>query len=366
MKAIVSPVLMKKALKQIGPVIGSNQIIAALGCLKMDFNKKELTIIGSNLKNQVIVETDCESKSPFSLLMPVDKFTNICDKADGPIVIELTKDGIKLSDDNSKFNLPLNGDPENFPMMKTDDEIITYQADGDFFYSVKGANDCGCKSNSMEDACIANALIDFKKDGIVIFGTDRQVLYNKKIEFKTDTPISAHITENFVSLTKEFQESEVIIGKTFITAKHKNVTVTSRLSDYRFVDYNVMNPKNEIVWNVLVNRKDLIKHIEKIGCACDQKNKDILFTFNDPVSITLDAFDSAYGVSGNTYLSASQSVKKTEHPIRLSGSKLLSLLNSLGDTDIRMSFTDNKSFVYLSPEAESDKTLIYISPIAVI
>lgn len=363
MKAIVDPALMKIALKHISPVIDKQVVAPITECVKMEFDGTKLRMTGTNFKNQVTVETECANKKPFCVIMPMGKFQTIVSKADTVITIELTDTGIKIQHDNSKFNLPLSGDPKDFPIMSPDEYTLTYNADGDFFHSLRGANESGSKA--QHEYQILNALIDFKKEGITLFGTDRVVVYKKELPFKTKTPIAAHITQHFVDLTKTFQDSEVQVGEKFITATYQNVSVTSRLSENRYLDYTVMNPKVPIVFNVLVNRKDLIKHIEILGCAADQKTKDIIFTFNDAGRINMEAYDNSYGVSGDTYLSASQEVPEGIAPIRLSGDRVLALLNSLSDVDIKMSFTDPKAFVYIQPD-EDENTLLFIAPIALI
>lgn len=362
MKALVDPVLMKKAIGHIAPVIGNNQVISALSCLKMDFNGRGLKITGTNLKAQVEVETACEGKSKFSLVMPVDKFKDICDKAEGPLLIELTEKQIKLSDDNDKWNLPISGEPDVFPIMKPDEYIFTYKADGDFFYSLEAANDAGSKN--PQEVQLVNALIDFKKDGITIFGTDRIVVYRKDFKFKTKTPIQAHVISYFVNLTKSFQESEVQVCENYIAATYKNVSVTARLSDQRYPDYTVMNPKKPVVYNVLVNREDLIKKIKKLGCVADQNNKDIIFTF-EPHQIKMESYDITFGLSGETVLPASNDTPSDLEPVRLSGARLLPLLNSIQEENIKMSFTDPKAFVFMKPE-DDDTTIIYLSPMAIL
>lgn len=363
MKATVDPGLMKTALKQISPVIGKNVVVPITECVKMDFDGTKLVMTGTNFRNQVTVTTTCDNKKPFTVIMPMDKFQSIVGKADTQITIELTDKQIKVQHDNAKFNLPISGQPHEFPVMTPDEYVLSYKADGDFFHSIRGANESGSKA--QHEVQILNAVIDFKKDGITIFGTDRVVVYKKDIPFKTKTPISAHITQNFVELTKTFQESEIQVCEKFISATYQNVSVTSRLSENRYVDYTVMNPKVPIVFNVLVNRKDLIKEIERLDIAANQKTKDIIFTFNNPGQMDMEAYDNDYGLSGQTFLPCSHEVMEGVGPIRISGDRTLALLNCLSDVDIKMSFTDPKAFVYIQPD-EDDTTLLFTAPIALI
>lgn len=364
MKATVDPSIMKKVLKSISPVISKNVVLPVLECIKMDFKDNQLTITGTNLNTEISVVTQCEAPKDFSLIMSADTLLDICDKAEGSLLIEQKKDSIKVSHNRAKFNLPIYGEPEIFPKMGTDDYFITFNAEGDFFYSLNGANECGAKGHNLSEAQIQNCVIDFKESGITIFATDRSVVYKKDIPIACNKKTSAHLGTHFASLTKSFQSSEVSVGEKFISATYGNISVTSRLSESMYVDYSVILPKKPVVFNVLVSRVDIIKSIQILGVSADKRNGDIIFKFRQN-EIVLEAYDSNYGISGETFMPASHNIDDTMEPIRLSGSRLISLLSTIIDENVKMSFEDPKSFVYIQPE-EDQNTLLYIAPLAII
>ncbi len=359
MKATVDPALMKVALKQISPVISKNVVLSQLLCVKMDFDHELLKMTGSDLKTEVSIDTTCTNKAPFSILMPVSEFSDICDKAPGPVTIEFKKDHILVSHDKpAKFKIPIHGETKDFPTMSIEDAFIHATVDGDFFYSLSGAAKCGSKNPQMTHQ--HNAAIDFKKDGMSIVGTDAVVLYKKDFsELKFKTPTVAQVSAHFIALTESFQDTEISLGDKTIVAKYNNITVSSRLPENKYLDYRAILPK-KVDFNLSIDRKELISSIQMIGIAFDKKNKDVLFTFKPGGELLLEASDYMGGLSGDTILSLEHEINIPT--VRLSGDRLLSLLNTINDKTIKMSFSSEKNPVYIQPE-DDDTRLLFIGPL---
>lgn len=356
MKITVDAELMKKELGQISSLVSKNVVIPMIQCVKMDFEKGVLSMTASDLKTQVTIisEQKIESKSKFSVVIHYADFYEICNNVIGPITIEEKEEEIRLTHSKGKFKLSYYGKPEDFPLIAPDDEILTIEVDEDFFYTLTGANACGSKNPNENH--VHNALIHFMTDKTFIVGTDKICMYIKNMPLKSGKMKKAQINEDFVAMCKSFHASTISVGEKFIKAECKNTVVISRLSEYFYIDYSCMLPQS-VTYNLLLNRKDLIQSIKTIGVAFDKMNKDIIFSF-EPGKVILKAYDNLLNKSADVFIETQHDINI--EPVRLSGGRFLSLLNTINDENIKLSFTEPCNPVYMQPEDDADKLLLIV------
>lgn len=351
MKAIVDPSLLSKELKKMNPVIGKNQILPVLECVKLDFNKKNLTITATNLNTWISDSIECANKEPFTLVAPIDKLLEICQKASGPIIITHS-DKITIFDhDRGKVKIPVIATPNEFSNVENADYFNNQEVDGSFFHAITGANTCRLKDATRPHLSAVG--IDFKKDKIVVIGTDGHAMHKHDFKSKIDKPCVISVGQIFCDLVKNFQTAKLSISDKFIKVEHGTTIVISRLSETRYVDYSPAFKGSERPYNIRVDRKELLSRLDVVDIASSWSLGDILFTLS-PGNIHMFAQDKDMGNEADTDLLAEHELSGQ---VRLKSDTLKQVLGTVTEDVILMSIDDPTKNIYIQPEDNKDITL---------
>lgn len=356
MKAIVDPSILIKELKKISPVISKNQILPVLECVKLDFDKKELTITGTDMDTWVSYKMECANKSPFSVVIPVGDMIDICGKASGPITVVQEEKFTKFIHDGGTIKIPIHAQPKEFPSIEDVEYFNIVEVEGDFFHAVSGANVCRSKDNIRPSM---NGIgIDFKKDAITVVGVDGQIMYKQDFTALIEKPILISVNTVFAELSKVFQDSTISVSDKYLKVEYGTTVIVSRLSESAYVDYNYVLRGNNKPYNVTVNRKDLISKIDIIDIATTRNVRDILFTLT-PGKIHMYTTDVYAGKEAETEFNADHELHLS---IRFKGDVLKSLLNTITEESISLSITDPTGNVYIKPE-DNNSIILSIMPL---
>ena len=354
MKAIVDPSLLIKELKKINPVIGKNQVMPVLGCVKMDFEDKKLKVTGTNLNNWVSYTIPCEMKSNFSIVIEIAAMIEICGKAQGPMTIEAGEKFHKFKDDRATIKEPVSSQPKDFVNVEDVEYLDTVDVDGSFFHALAGAAVCMLRDPMRPH--ISAIGLDFKKDALTVIGIDGAIMHKQDFHIATKKPITVSVSSIFADLTKFFQESKLSVSAKFVKVEYAGAVVVSRLSESKFIDYNyaLRDYKNE--WNLTVNRKDLLTSIDIVDFA----TKNILFTLT-PGSLNLFAEDTMIERQATADIPAQHDL---DMKIAMDGKKLTSVLNTISDENICFGIKSHEDNIFIKPE-DSDSILLGIMPLVI-
>lgn len=358
MKAIVDPLLLIKELKKAIPVVGKNQILPVLGCVKLDFSKKELTVTATDLNTWVGNKMPCENKSPFEMVAPLDELLDICSKASGPILITHSETSTLFEHHKGKIKIPVSATPKEFSKVEEVDYFIKYEVDGSFFHAISGANVCRLKDDQRPHLSAIG--IDFRKDKITVIGTDGHLLYKHDFPAINKKACVVSIGQVFADVTKSFQTSTVSISDKFIKVESGDSIVISRLNVTKYVDYDVALTGSDREFNISVSRTDLLSHLDVIDMSYSKTAKGVLFTLT-PNNIHMFAQDEYIGKEGDTELTAMHELTGS---FRVKGDLLKRLLNTITEERIKIMVYDPTKNIYIQPEDNKD-ILLSIMPLMI-
>lgn len=356
MKAIIDQNLLAKELKKIYPIIGKNQVMPILSCVKMDFGKDEVVITGTNLNSWISCTVTCKNKTPFAIAVDMSDLIDICSKAVGPITIEPGEENHKFSHSKGTIKLSVLAEGKDYPMPADVDYFDSIDVDGSFFFSMTNAN--VCRSREELKPHLNTIGLDFKKEGLTVIGIDGYIMHKQEFDIKAKKPVVISVNHMFSELSKSFQESNLELSSKYIKATCGSASVTSTLSETRYVDYTFALKGLNNEWNLEVNRADLLSTLDVIDIATTKSLKNILFTIT-PGNINLFTREIYVGKEAESNISVSTEL---DTKIRVNATQLKSVLSTVRSEIVSLSILPSHGNIYIKPEGE-DNVLLSIMPL---
>lgn len=360
MKAIVDPIMLIKELKKMAPVVLKNTILPIIQCVKMDFVGRELTMTATDLNTVIIIKTECESKGEHSFVIPYSDICDVCSRASGPLHINVDDKNISLKYENSCFKIQKPGDAKDFPKTTEYDVLNTVAVDGDFFFSLSGANEC--KHKDAQFSVISNVGVDFSKENITVVGTNGALMYKKVFHIPCDKKTVASVPSEFIIITKLFQECELKVSNKNISATYGNTTVSSLLSEVPFVDYRHILPK-DVIYNIRIDKESLCHAINNVSIAASKKTGMLKISSSTPRKVLFEANDIENNKEGLTEISVE--ANDVFPTISILGAGLLNVLKTINAGYVKISISNEKYPIYIQPEDDED-VLLFVAPIVTI
>lgn len=359
MKAVINQSALLKELKKMSLAIKRNPVIPILSAVKFEFGKKSVRIIATDLETTYISNVDCECKTEFNLAIEYADIVDVCSKANAPLNIELKEKEsiVAIKSDKAIWKLAIHDDT-TYPNVPDENYELELSVDGDFFYHLSNANTC--RSKEMLKVSINMACIDIKKTEINLVGTDGFVLYKKTIQQKNKKDLKVMVCDNFVQLSKSFQESVISVGEKFIKVETDNQIIISRLSENKFPDYNVVLPI-DAEYNFTANRDELKMGLSCVNVSANKKAPTCVFKFNKGYE-TLNLYSQDIDLNKDAEIDISVSHSIDFEAIRLNISLAEHLLSMMPTEIIQMAFTAPHKAVLMKPETE-DGLLCLLMPL---
>lgn len=356
MKTVIDQNLLSKELKKISPVIGKNQVMPILSCVKMDFGKDEVVITGTNLNSWISCAVPCKNKTAFAIAVDMSDLIDVCGKASGPITIEPGEENHKFSHAKGTIKLSVIAEGKDYPMPAEVDYFDSMDVDGSFFFSMTNAN--VCRSREELKPHLNTIGLDFKKDGLTVIGIDGYIMHKQEFEIKSKKPVVISVNHMFSELSKSFQQSNLELSNKYIRATCGSSSVTSTLSETRYVDYTIALKGLNNEWNLEVNRVDLLSTLDVIDIATTKSLKNILFTIT-PGNINLFTKEIYVGKEAESDISASTQL---DTKIRVNATQLKSVLSTVRSETVSLSIPPSHGNIYIKPEGE-DNILLSVMPL---
>lgn len=356
MKAIINANELETELKLIQTVIRKNNIIPITAAVKMEFGKDVLTVTGTDLETTAIFTMDCNCKKPFTFCIDFDDIIKVCSRLSEPITIELKETNILISGDNSNFKFPKIGETEHFPAIPDEELTLSAEVDCEFFYALSAASSCKHKDELKEN--MNKPCVDFKKKAITVVGTDANFLYLKDLKSKSTKELRIMIPDGFVQLTKQFQDTTISASDKLIKAEYGNKTIISRLSEAKYVTYEMILPKDAI-YNFRVNKHDLKKSLQVVGVTASVTTNMCVLNFKEN-ELLITSQDIDLGKEGDTKVLVNHSVDFEQ--VCINGGFMLHVLNQLDSEEVEMAFTTPQKTIYIKPVGD-DTVLSLLQPL---
>lgn len=357
MIATINNETLLKELKKMSLVIKKNTVLPILTSVLFEFDKNKLTLTGTDTETTYILTMDCTCKDKFSVAVEYLDIVDVCSNAKMPITMELKETNIALTAGKYKSKLPIIGTGEQFPKVPTDSFDFEMNVDFDFFYGLANANTCRSKEDLKVN--LNMAAIDIQKQSVTVVGTDANFLYKKTLPIKSKKEFRVMVCDMFIQSCKSFQDAKISIGEKFIKAESKNETIISRLSDNKFVSYEMVIPK-EIEYNATVNKDELKASLKAVTVASNIASNQCVFNFNGTTKISSQNID--FGKEAEIEVDVEHKIDITS--IACNVNQLIHLLNLMEGDSIELSITAPNKTIYLRPEKD-ETTLCLLQPLMI-
>lgn len=243
------------ALKRVSPAVGTNKIIPICEYVKIEAKGKEATVTSTNTNITCISKFDLIESSKETILVPFQELEKICSLTEE---IEIDKN-LKISFGGEYQILGTPEDVKNFPIIPSFDNDISFDVDGEFFFSLSQA----LKSTSTDSAnSLYNVFLENDEDGLSIFSYGNGILYVDRRNQKSKQTIGVSIPPDFIKATKLMQDATISISDSKIKADSGYYSVICTLSDCQRLGYKRVYNRDRTP-NCSVNRNDLVLAIEK-------------------------------------------------------------------------------------------------------
>jgi DNA polymerase III subunit beta len=355
-KATIDSMILEKELKSISGIVKKNTTLPILTCAFFEFTKDNLKITVTDLETTAITSLKCKCEKPFNLIVECADILDVCSRISEPITITGTEKNILIKSNEANVSLPRLNDEKIFPKTIVGDAVLEAEVNGDFFYALNNANSCRHKNYLMVNFNMA--CVDFKKDSIVVVGTDGLHLYSSRIDVKPTGLLNVMIPDSFVSLTKSFQDSKLLVNEKWITVEYGSKIIHSRLSENKFADYDKII-SYPTIYNFTVNRSDLISKLQIAGVASSMTTNICVINFTEE-GIVINSQDIDFGKQADVKHDVKHDVKIDS--ICINGNLMLHILNLLNSETVKLSFTAENFAVFVRPEND-DSIKCMIQPL---
>ena len=356
MKAVIDAKSLLKGLKKVLPAIKSNTVLPVLTSVKMDFSKNDVTVTATDLETTITVKCPAECQKPFCVVISYADIVKICENVSDYFTLAIEGNGIKITSDRSKYSIAVTHQGMDFPKVDAGEFTHEMEVDADFFWALNNANNFRSAETlrvNMNTACIS-----IKKKFYDIVGTDANLMFRHTIKGVSKQEMNLLVSPTFVTAVKSFEKATMSSSDKFIQIQDGDMTVSGRLIDSVYVNYNVVIPQ-EITYNLKCDRKALIAAISSADVAASQSTHLCKLSF-DKGKVSVSAQDVDFGKEGDCEIS------KVEHSVKIkeigvNASMLKKMLDAIESEVVEMAFTEATKAVIIRPEG-SPETLMLLMP----
>jgi DNA polymerase-3 subunit beta len=309
MKFTVNRQQLKTTLSLLHGVIEKKVLIPILANFRLDCAGSLLKITATDTDMEISETIEAQAAEDGSVTIPGHTLYSLIDKVDDDLVTFTAKEySVEIRAGNARFSLG-SLPAEDFPVFKSDSTECEIIIDSVHFHRqlkfVRGAmsNDetrhylNGVHFHKMEGSDVLRAVAT---DGHRLYLADEPAAFsgvalNPFILPRKAVPILEKFLDSFLG------DVTVCAGGNIITVSAGNVTISSRLIDGTFPDYNRVIPstwENEIT----VASELLKKSADIVAVVCEEKSRAVRIDF-DGASATLSAQGDTSGSSAKDEIS---------------------------------------------------------------
>lgn len=217
---------------------------------------------------------------------------------------------------------------------------------------------------------MTGVLMDFQEQALVYVASDGRYLVRHTDKHVQGAAVAqlcipAAICNLLTSalLPKESGEIELLYTEKYLQVKLKTFTLTARLLDGKFPNYNAVIPP-ESPFNITVNREALLYGSKRVANCANKASRLILLNI-DTGEIKLQSKDLDFSIAGEETLSCSADVAQYSIRIGFDSELLGQILGSLSSQDVVLSLSDQTRAGVILPaeQAEGVETLCLLIPL---
>ncbi len=369
MEFTISTKKIKKIISIVSRICGTNLTIPILNNILIEAKKDNLSFFSTNLEIGIFLNLPLEIKKEGKISVPgkiISDFVNSLPDDELKVNLEDFVLNLKCRDFQVKI---LGQDPKEFPVLPEIKEKNSVKIDNKLLseslpkiYHIVSPYDTRVE--------ISGVLFSFKKDKLVICGTDSIRLAEKTIEIK-DVPenivnksliipqkTAVEVSNIFSNINGQteiiFDNSQISFNLTPEEKTEPKISLVSRLIEGSFPDYKEIIPK-DFKTEGLFLKEEIYSKI-KTTSLFSSKIQDIKLNFNPKnKKLLLSASSSNIGEAKS---SVKGEIKGNEIEVNVNWKFLLDGLSVIDSSEVILGLNDNVSPIMILPVG--DKSYFYI------
>ncbi len=280
MKLKVNREALLKPLQQVAGVVERRQTLPVLSNVLIQVEGGKLAMTGTDLEVELIGTLQLDHAEDGEITVPARKLMDICRELPDSAEIEFTYADQRLTIKSGRFRSTLSTLPaEDFPSVDRSAEEMSTELDAK---SLKRLLDRTGFAMAQQDVryFLNGMLIEIGDGHVRTVATDGHRLALSTLEMETEGGVRQVIVprKGIVELQRLLQEVEgnikVTIGANHLCAESADFTLTTKLVDGRFPDYERVVPKNGDKV-VLADKQELRQALSRTAILSNEKFRGI-------------------------------------------------------------------------------------------
>ncbi|MFW5892259.1 MAG: DNA polymerase III subunit beta [Bacteroidota bacterium] len=370
MKFIVSSSLLLKQLQSISGVLSTNNTLPILDNFLFELTENELNIYASDLEttmsSRMALEMSDEEGSvavPAKILLDTLKtFSNI------PITIEIDQEnfGITLLAGEGKYRLA-GQDPEEYPKPAELDAASSVSMESDVLFKAVSKTLFAASNDEMRPA-MTGVFCEFTPENVTFVATDA----HKLVRYRRDD-ISVEESASFILpkkpinqlkniLTTDDAPVEITYNNKNARFVFKNITMTCRLIDGKYPNYNAVIPQ-ENPNHLTLDRSPFLNALRRVSLFSNQATYQVKFKISG-TELHLNAEDLDYSNEAKERLTCHYEGNDME--IGFNSKFMVEMLTNLETEQVRMEMSQPNRAGLIFPvndENKEDDILMLVMPV---
>lgn len=381
------------AINKVIGVTPTRSTLPILGNVYLNLEGKELTVMGSDLEVYISVMINVDGKSDGQVAVPAKRLETLLQNLPGKeLNIELQQ--------NYKLNIKTKGgkwvitgeDPNDFPMPAEVDDTNKIGIPGNLLTSYLAKAIHAASPDELRRS-MNGVYFEIKKGEFRVVATDGHRLVKIiKTDFdydgekfsmlvpiktcqmitklfksgKSSGPAAAESeSDDIAESSKNSDKSapvEIYFSNDFLKCVWENITITSRLIDDTFPNYESVIPSdNEKIMKV--EREALLASVKRSIIMSDQVTNRTSFTVNEN-ELTVKAANNEYGTDADESIDCSYT-ESEEFEIAFNGRYLLEAVQHFPGTEILFDFSTSLKAAILRPSSqnENEDLMMLVMPV---
>lgn len=368
MQIIVSSGLLLRNLNIVNGVIGTNTVLPILEDFLFEIEGSELSITGSDLETRIQVKVPIQSSDEnagkVSLCLPskivLEYLKNLPEQ---PLTLNFIKESntVELTSSTGKYKVtgqaaneypraPEAGDASNFAIPGA---LLTESINKTLF-----ATSTDTLRPAMTGVCF-----NFKDDKLVFVATDAHRLIKKEVS-SNSLPSEGSIIVPRKPLTQfknivpaDDSEVNLSFNDTHLFAAYDKLTLSARLIDARFPDYNsVIPPQNP--YRLLIDKSELISSLRRVSVFASKGTSQVVFDIKGNV-INISAQDVDFSYEGNETITCQYDGEDMK--IAFNARLLIEMLSNLDGERVEIALnTPSKAAIFRPEEQEEGQDILML------
>lgn len=374
------------AINKVIPVTPTRSTLPILGNLYFHLEGKELTIIGSDLEVYIKVILNVDGKANGEVAIPAKRLETLLQNLPGKDLSFELQSNYKLIIKTKGGKWTITGeDPNDFPAPAEVDNANSVEITADILTRYLGKAIHAASTDELRRS-MNGVFFEISKGEFRVVSTDGHRLVKiirTNFEFEGDklhmlVPIKTCqlMTRLFKDSSKPGAKDEenpdstssadsvVIIhfSNEFLTSTYKNVTISSRLIDDTFPNYDSVIPTDNEK-KLKINREDLISSVKRSIIMSDQITNRTSFQINENQLRVLSA-NNEYGTDSEETIDCSYS-EDEELEIAFNGKYLLEAIQQFENEELMFDFSTPLKAAIIRPSSqlEDEDLMMLVMPV---